>query len=248
MHSNYFDDESRLLPHGIMFHHFHHVEDKPYAQGSITANNFEKIIEYIGPDNILPANEWLVKAINNELGEKEICLTFDDALKCQIEIAFPVLQKFGLTAFWFIFSSVFVGNINRLEIYKYFYNIYFPNFDEFYRVFEKYLLESGHIKSYEKSYNRFLKIKYLIEFDFYSEKERAFRFYRDRVLKKREFETLMDKMLTDHGVDTYRISKSIWMGDEDLLMLNSFNHVIGLHSFSHPTNMKQLDVYEEISI
>ena len=48
-----------------------------------------------------------------------------------MEIAYPVLRKFGISAFWFVFSSVFKGEINLLEIYKYFYNIHFPNFDAF---------------------------------------------------------------------------------------------------------------------
>ena len=109
-----------------MFHHFHHESDRPYAQGSITSEQFQKIIEYIGPENILPANIWLEKAINNKLRKKEICITLDDSLKCQIEIAYPVLQKFGISAFWFVFSSVFKGEINRLEIYRYFYSTYFP--------------------------------------------------------------------------------------------------------------------------
>ena len=233
------------MPHGIMFHHLHHEGDRPYAQGSITSSEFQQIIEYIGLKNILPANTWLEKAINNELREKEVCLTFDDSLKCQMEIAYPVLQKFGITAFWFVFSSVFQGEVNHLEIYRYFYNMYFPEFDVFYVIFKKYFLKSQIGKLYNKNYNKFLQSNYLIEFDFYSEKEREFRFYRDKILSCKEFETIMDNMIADYDIDINIISKNLWMNNRDLVTLNSNNHIIGLHSFTHPTNMAQLDINKQ---
>jgi len=241
MKKNYFDVKKRLHPHGVMFHRFHNDGDKYQARGSLTTCDLENILEYIGLENILPADKWLEKAVNDKLSARDICLTFDDSLKCQIEIAYPVLNKFGITAFWFIYSSVFMGSINRLEIYNYFYNTYFTNFDSFYEIFKKYLLDSRYRKLYGKYYNQFIKEKYLIEFDFYSEREREFRFYRDKVLKKEEFEVLMDKILNDYGVDSYRISRNLWMNNKDLLQLSSCKHIVGLHSFSHPTNINQLD-------
>ena len=245
MNNNYFDNENRQMPHGVMFHHFHDDGGRPYAQGSITSEQFQQIIEYIGPKNILPANTWLVKAIKNELLEKEVCITFDDSLKCQIEIAYPVLQKFGISAFWFIFSSVFEGKINRLEIYRYFCNTYFSDFDAFYEIFKKYLLESQIGDLYQKNLNKFLQSNYLIEFDFYSDKEREFRFYRDKILNRKEFENIMDNILADNNIDINKISKNLWMTNRDLVALNSKDHIIGLHSFTHPTNMAQLDINKQ---
>lgn len=51
----------------------------------------------------------------------------------------------------------------------------------------------------------------------------------------------MDSILANYNVDINRISKNLWMNDRDLVALNSNNHIIGLHSFSHPTNIAQLD-------
>lgn len=245
MNSNYFNNKIRLMSHGIMFHHFHHEGDRPYAQGSITSSEFQQIIEYIGLKNILPANIWLEKAINNELREKEVCLTFDDSLKCQMEIAYPILEKFNISAFWFVFSSVFKGEINRLEIYRYFYNIYFPNFDAFYEIFKKYLLESQLGKLYKKNYNEFIQSNYLIEFGIYSDKEREFRFYRDKILSRNEFENILDTILTDYNIDIDKISKNLCMANRDLAVLHSKGQIIGLHSFTHPTNMAQLEINKQ---
>jgi len=233
------------MPHGIMFHHFHHEGDSPYAKGSLTSLGFQRIIEHIGVENILQADVWLEKAINNELCEKEVCITFDDSLKCQMEIAYPVLRKFGISAFWFVFSSVFKGEVNYLEIYKYFYNTYFSGFDEFFKIFKKYLVESHNDNFYNSSFNEFLRSNHLIEFEFYSENEREFRFYRDKVLSDEEFKTIMNNILGDYDVDMNTITKNLWMNDEDLVTLNSNAQIIGLHSFTHPTNMAQLDVNKQ---
>tara|TARA_B100000519_G_scaffold196672_1_gene203343 strand:+ start:2891 stop:3859 length:969 start_codon:yes stop_codon:yes gene_type:complete len=242
MKINYFDKKNRLIPHGIMFHHFHYEDDRPYAQGSITSLEFQQIIEHIGVKNILSADIWLEKAINNELREKEVCITFDDSLKCQMDIAYPILEKYNIDAFWFVFSSVFNGKINLLEVYKYFYNMFFPNFETFYSTFKEYFTKSDIGYMYEENYNLFMQSNYLIEFDFYSEKEREFRFYRDRIINDENFKTIMGSIMVDYDIDINIISKNLWMNEEDLKILNSNNQIIGLHSHTHPTNMAQLDI------
>ena len=41
------------------------------------------------------------KYINNKLKENEVCLTFDDAIKCQIDIALPILEDLKIKSFFF---------------------------------------------------------------------------------------------------------------------------------------------------
>ena len=97
-----------------MFHHFHNNEHTK-GQGSISENDFEKIILHY-KDNILSAEDWYKKAISGQLSENDICLTFDDALLCQYDVALPILKKHNLTAFWFVYSSVIQGYSEKLEI------------------------------------------------------------------------------------------------------------------------------------
>ena len=52
-------------------------------------------------------------------------------------IAFPVLRTFGLTAFCFVYSSVFEGNVGRRWRYRYFDNFSFLLW-KFYKHFFKY--------------------------------------------------------------------------------------------------------------
>ena len=47
----------------------------------------------------------------------EICLTFDDGLKSQYDVALPILNDFNIKAFFFISTSVYTSNPNLLEVY-----------------------------------------------------------------------------------------------------------------------------------
>ena len=89
------------FPHGIMFHHFH-GKNNPVVQGSIGKETLSEIIEFIGTENILNANEWAIKFQNHSIKSNHVCLTFDDALKSQVDVALPVLRSYGLTGFFFI--------------------------------------------------------------------------------------------------------------------------------------------------
>ena len=62
-------------------------------------------------------------------------MSFDDALKSQYDIAIPILNEYGLDAFFFIYSSVFDENPSLLEIYSYFRNTYYENIEKFYIEF-----------------------------------------------------------------------------------------------------------------
>ena len=101
--------------HGIMFHHIQGDNDRT-VQGVISRSQFHEIVKEVGLDNILPAKEWLDRAINNTLSETDVCLTFDDALRCQMEHALPMLQEYGLTAFWFVYTAACEGEGSLFEI------------------------------------------------------------------------------------------------------------------------------------
>ena len=96
--------------HGVMFHHFHNSSSHLKGQGSISKNDLVKIIKFIGINNIISPDE-AIKFVKNkenifERGVKKVCLTFDDSLKCQYDIALPILEKYKIKAF-FLFIQVF---------------------------------------------------------------------------------------------------------------------------------------------
>ena len=59
--------------HGIMFHHLHDNKMHKSGQGSISVNNYYKIIDFIGEKNILDAGDFLERLKINKL-EKKKCL------------------------------------------------------------------------------------------------------------------------------------------------------------------------------
>ena len=99
-----------------MFHHFH---DKNHVkgQGSISNLEFKSIIDfYCNNFNLLSAEIFLDKFILGKLNKDDICITFDDNLKCQYDIALPVLNDLKIKAFWFIYSSPLDGSFENWKL------------------------------------------------------------------------------------------------------------------------------------
>ena len=134
----YFNKNNNFF-HGIMFHHFHDNGIHTKGQGSIDKDDFYKMINFIGRNNILDANIFYEKFKNNKLKENEVCLTFDDAIKCQIDVALPILEELKIKSFFFVYTSMFEEKPDNLEIFRYFRMNYFKNVDEFYKSFYQFL-------------------------------------------------------------------------------------------------------------
>ncbi len=99
-----------------MFHHFHDNDLHKKGQGSISQEQFCKLLEFIGVKNIVNSDIFIQKFFNNMLSKKSICLTFDDAIKSQIDIALPILKQFKIKAFFFINTSIFTEKPDKLEV------------------------------------------------------------------------------------------------------------------------------------
>ena len=68
----YFNESNQFF-HGIMFHHFHDNAIHTKGQGSISTDDFYRIINFIGKKNILDANIFFEKYKNNSLKKNEVC-------------------------------------------------------------------------------------------------------------------------------------------------------------------------------
>lgn len=232
------------IPHGIMFHHFHDGKHIP-SQGSISSDDLKKLLEHIGIERFLSPDEWLEKLAKKELKNEDLCLTFDDGLLSQADVALPVLEHYKLKAFWFVYSGVFEGKLGNLEIYRFFRTKYFKNIDDFYNLFferfAKLEVTAPANPDLEKEGVRELRRT----FPFYSENDAKFRFLRDQVLGKENYENLTDSILEEYGADKSEIAKNLWMSDKDLRQLNNSGHLIGLHSYSHSTALADLSFQEQ---
>jgi len=227
-----------------MFHHFHN-DEHPQGQGAICADEFRKIIEFAGVKNILPAQDWLDRFESGKLKKNHVCLTLDDGLRCQLDIALPVLEEYGLTGFWMIYSSILLGKIEKLEIYRFFRTTFFKNIDLFYEDFFNETRNSNLGRKIEEKLSCFTPSEYRKEYRFYTDNDRTFRYLRDHILTESEYDLMMEKIMDKKGADKNIISKNLWVDRGDLTKLQSQGHLIGLHSHTHPTRIDLLSYQKQ---
>ncbi|MBO6960203.1 MAG: polysaccharide deacetylase family protein [Prochlorococcus marinus CUG1438] len=225
-----------------MFHHFHDNEIHPKGQGSINKDEFYKIINFVGRKNILDAEVFFDKFMKNNLKDSDVCFTFDDAIKCQIDIALPVLEDLNIKSFFFVYTSIFEGNPDNLEYFRYFRMNYFPNIDSFYDCFYD-VLDEDLENFFKLSINKIKSIK--IRSPHYSTADIKFRLVRDSYLTKTKYEKIMFSMFKQKGFNYKDFTEKLFFQKNDLKKLDQLGHSIGLHSHNHPTLIENLSFEEQ---
>jgi len=224
--------------HGLMFHRFHKSGNLPSGQGSLTDVEFEKILNHVGTARFLTPQEWISRVSTNSLQKHDLCITFDDGLRSQFDVALPVLERYKLQAFWFIFSSVFDGKIDRSEVYNRFATAEFTSFDVFVEEFFQFYSVPPKVFQ-SKGYGHFTQ-GIREQFPFYTENDIKFRFLRNKFFLRSEFEKIMDSMIGAKGLSVSKIAEDLWLTNEHLQSLYENGHCIGLHSYDHPFTMADL--------
>ena len=224
-----------------MFHHFHGGQHQQ-TQGSISVKDLDVILKFLDVQQFLTPTEWLEKLAGDRLSQKDLCLTFDDGLLSQFDVALPLLEKYRLKAFWFVYSGVFEGQVHlgKLEIYRAFRCQFFPTIDDFYTMFFRRVFDTEFVEKTSEVLTEARIGQMLSVFPFYSENDVKFRLIRDHVLERQNYETLMDTIIQEHGLDMSELGKSLWMTDAQLKYLTDQGHEVGLHAYSHPTVFAEL--------
>ena len=235
-------NENNSFYHGIMFHHFHDDGIHTKTQGSIDKDDFYRIINFIGRNNILDADIFFEKFKNNKLKENEVCLTFDDGIKCQIDIALPVLEELKIKSFFFVYLSMFDGKPDNLEVFRHFRMNYFKSFKEFYDNFYK-ILDKDLKPFFKKNSNKIKKTK--IKFPLYSKEDIKFRLVRDFFLTKSEYEETMFLMFKEKQLNHKDLYNKLFFQKADLKKLDSLGHLVGLHSHNHLTLLEKMNYDEQ---
>jgi len=229
--------------HGLMFHRFHKSDSAPAGQGSVTEAEFESVLNYVGPERILTPEEWISRVKRCSLQKDHLCITFDDGLRSQFDVALPVLEKYKLKAFWFVFSSVFNGEIDRNEVYNRFTVTGFSSFDEFVAEFLKFYPVDG--KAFEgNDYKLFSKGLEKL-FPFYTENDLKYRYIRNKLFTRSDFERVMDSLIESKGLSVSKMAEDLWLTNAHLQSLHRNGHCIGLHSYDHPFEIAYLNVEEQ---
>jgi len=225
--------------HSVMFHHFHDDKHLP-AQGSLSSSDFIHMIDWLNQHySILSASQFKENFENGTLKNSDICLSFDDALKCQYDIAVPVMERLGIQAFFFVYSSAFSQNPDPLEIYRYFRTACYSDIDQFYEQFF-HSVEQIDAAEFSRHRAKYSELNYLAAFPFYTENDKWFRYLRDQYLVGNQYDELMNELMIQNHFDANTAKDDLWMSEEDLVAVESKGHLIGLHSYSHPTQMSKL--------
>lgn len=224
-----------------MFHHFHGL-GHPIAQGSISDEEMEAMLLHVGVKRFVSAQEFATRVLENSLRGDEVCISFDDNLLCQYDVALPVLKKYSLTAFWFVFTGSTDGEAGSLEVFRHFRTVCFQSIDEFYEQFFADL-ENGPLGAEVKAALVGVDLpRYLAEAAFYSLADRKFRYIRDKILGAARYNFVMTSMMKSFSYDPVRAADSLWMRPEHWNELDREGHVIGLHTHNHPTDLAALPV------
>lgn len=198
-----------------MFHGFH-SDNHVVTPGSISQDDFRSMLEKVAKHKSIvgPEEFWNRVSRADYVGRSDFCiLTFDDALKSQFELAVPVLEDLGISAIFNVYTGVFDDQKPTLEIFAQFRSQYFDSFGQFLEVFQENLALIGRNPAQILSeYPR----DYLQLFPFYSTEERHFRYMRDQVLTKIEYETVMLEMIHKKDTNATEIANSLWMTESDL--------------------------------
>lgn len=87
---------------------YHHLDSEANASTVVTPETFEKQMEIISDAGYHAVTmEQLIRYVyyGEELPENPVCITFDDGYLSNYEIAYPILQKYGMKATIFAIGS-----------------------------------------------------------------------------------------------------------------------------------------------
>lgn len=223
---------------GIVFHRFRQPGPGPAAQGALTPGQLDRLLRDVGVERILSPAQWLERVAAGTLAPADRCLTFDDGLREQYEYALPVLDRYGLQAFWFVCSSVYQGRPLRSEVYS----------QASVRMGGMAALIARFLERCPPAALAALRTAEFAAYSaglrasapFYSAPDLEYRFIRNRVLTPPQFETVMDAILVERGIDPDELSRGLWLDLADLVHLTRTGHHIGLHSWDHPYELARL--------
>ena len=233
----YFNKKNNFF-HGIMFHHFHDDKLHTKSQGSISRDDLYKMIKFIGKKNIINADIFFDKLRNNKLKKNEVCLTFDDAIKSQVDIALPVIEDLRIKSFFFVYTSIFEGKPDLLEVFRYFRMNFFDSVDQFYLNFYEILDEN--LSDFFKS--KKMKISSIKRrCPHYSYEDIKFRLIRDIYLDKTQYEKIMIDMMKERKFKFEKFYSILFFNKDDLKKIDALGHLVGLHSHSNPTSLEKLN-------
>ncbi|MEN9360179.1 MAG: hypothetical protein RL095_1714 [Verrucomicrobiota bacterium] len=111
------EDETGVRIPILMYHHIGELtvleQNTRKADWSVTKENFEDQCALLAEGGYTPVSmEQIHDALvhGDELPDKPVCITFDDGWREQYEVGLPILEKYNLTATFFVYPGPICEN------------------------------------------------------------------------------------------------------------------------------------------
>jgi len=216
-------------PYGVMFHRF--TDSRlPDSQGSLDARQLESVIDHLMDYELLSPQEWLQHLDNRSLSSHHRCLTFDDGLRCQFEIALPILESRGLRAFWFIHTSHHEGVIPPNEILSHLL-LKSTSSEEVMRTFCDLARATTEFVEPDDLLTQITGLS--TRFPFYTKLDCEFRLLRD-ALSTPSLLSCTEELAERQGTSVTEIAQTVWLAPDEIKHLSDTAQYVGLHSHTHP--------------
>lgn len=209
--------------HAVLAHYFH-GPGFAQAQGSLSVEEWEAGLDAYG-SRLVPAQEWITRCLHGTQKD-EVCVSFDDGLREAYVLALPALETRGLTAAWNVYTGPYVGVPNNLERWRWLRNHGFGGIEGFYDALEK---EIGVHTA---------PVWYLADRGYLTERDIHFRYWRDHEVTPAEYEAVMQRLF--EASRYARTGETTWISPTELRHLHAEGHVLGIHTHSHPTDIRAL--------
>lgn len=177
--------------------------------------------------NPLGINELLECSTSGvvDLPKKNFILTFDDGLKEHSKIIGPYLEKIGVTAIFFVPSSILHGQPAVSQIIP--CGTAYYGIRKFYKIIVKYLCDR--VSEPEKYLVR--DANNLGIYELHAQIKNIFRV---ELSHKKSYEILSAFWHSELKKDVPDVFEKIYMSKEDIKRLVESGHSIGIHSKTHP--------------
>jgi len=236
--------------YAIVFHYFHNNQHIP-CQGSLSQTELMNVLEYIEKYyDVITPKEFIECVVNNYVFEEDekVCLCFNCGLKSQEDIALPVLSKLSLKAFWMLNTKIFDGESTNVETYHHFRFYKYINVNDFYCDFfdevEELLAKKNN--SLSKIRASLLFQNYLGWSNYYTESDKLYKFLRDNIIVE-DFEIIMSKLMQRKNYNPSEHAHHLWISKEKIAQILQEDHVVGLHTHSHPYKVDALSKKEQFN-
>lgn len=230
--------------HGVEFHYFCDDQNHPPCQGALTAADFSELVAYLRRNyTLLNAQDFYDAVASGEGKPGQICLTFDDGVRSQWDVAVPCMEKMGLTGMFFVYTSHFENDPSMLEVYHDFRFRKYAVVDDFYTDFFSVLKldpETGRPDVLRKMAD-FRYESYLAHCPWHSYTDKLFRYTRDQLLTQTQYRRLMRILMEQKEYSWQEACRQLWISGQELKQLETGGHMVGLHSHTHPTNICALN-------